>query len=68
MLTDPFVQAEGPVVKDVLDCGILEPYLVKYWGIKLASNAAITVLRVDQVCTPTLNAHCSSTTVASEQE
>lgn len=37
-------------MKDVFECGILEPYLVKYWGIKLATNAAITVLRVDQVC------------------
>ncbi|XP_056910646.1 T-complex protein 1 subunit theta isoform X1 [Takifugu flavidus] len=43
------IEAEGPAVRDVLECGILEPYLVKYWGIKLASNAAITVLRVDQI-------------------
>lgn len=36
-------------MKDMLEAGILDPYLVKYWGIKLATNAAITVLRVDQV-------------------
>lgn len=36
-------------MKDMMEAGILEPYLVKHWGIKLATNAAITVLRVDQV-------------------
>lgn len=40
-------------MKDMLEAGILEPYLVKYWGVKLATNAAITVLRVDQVRTET---------------
>uniref|UniRef100_A0A8C5F369 T-complex protein 1 subunit theta n=1 Tax=Gadus morhua TaxID=8049 RepID=A0A8C5F369_GADMO len=43
------IEGEGPVVKDMLEAGILDPYLVKHWGIKLATNAAITVLRVDQV-------------------
>lgn len=38
----------------MLESGVLEPYLVKHWGIKLATNAAITVLRVDQVCTQIL--------------
>lgn len=33
----------------MLEAGIFDPYLVKHWGIKLATNAAITVLRVDQV-------------------
>ncbi|XP_039270687.2 T-complex protein 1 subunit theta-like [Styela clava] len=28
---------------------IWDSYLVKYWGIRLATNAAITVLRVDQI-------------------
>lgn len=49
-------QAEGPAVTDALERGILEPYLVKHWGIKLATNAAITVLRVDQVGTQ-FNSH-----------
>ncbi|CAG5873731.1 unnamed protein product [Menidia menidia] len=40
---------DGPAVKDMLEAGIVEPYLVKHWGIKLATNAAITVLRVDQI-------------------
>uniref|UniRef100_A0A4W6DAG4 T-complex protein 1 subunit theta n=1 Tax=Lates calcarifer TaxID=8187 RepID=A0A4W6DAG4_LATCA len=43
------IEADSPAVKDMLEAGILEPYLVKYWGIKLATNAAITVLRVDQI-------------------
>lgn len=45
------LQSDGPAVKDMLEAGILDPYLVKYWGIKLATNSAITVLRVDQVGT-----------------
>uniref|UniRef100_A0A671WRV4 T-complex protein 1 subunit theta n=1 Tax=Sparus aurata TaxID=8175 RepID=A0A671WRV4_SPAAU len=43
------IEADAPAVKDMLEAGILEPYLVKHWGIKLATNAAITVLRVDQI-------------------
>jgi len=43
------IEGDGPVVKDMLEAGILDPYLVKHWGIKLATNAAITVLRVDQI-------------------
>uniref|UniRef100_A0A669DA62 T-complex protein 1 subunit theta n=1 Tax=Oreochromis niloticus TaxID=8128 RepID=A0A669DA62_ORENI len=43
------IESDGPAVKDMLEASILDPYLVKYWGIKLATNAAITVLRVDQI-------------------
>lgn len=43
------VKGEGPAVKDMMEAGIFDPYLVKNWAIKLATNAAITVLRVDQV-------------------
>uniref|UniRef100_A0A8C1GT83 T-complex protein 1 subunit theta n=1 Tax=Cyprinus carpio TaxID=7962 RepID=A0A8C1GT83_CYPCA len=43
------IEGEGPAVRDVMEAGILDPYLVKHWGIKLATNAAITVLRVDQI-------------------
>uniref|UniRef100_A0A9L0JBG5 T-complex protein 1 subunit theta n=1 Tax=Equus asinus TaxID=9793 RepID=A0A9L0JBG5_EQUAS len=43
------IEAEVPAVKDMLEAGILDTYLGKYWAIKLATNAAITVLRVDQV-------------------
>ncbi|CAK6953880.1 T-complex protein 1 subunit theta isoform X2 [Scomber scombrus] len=43
------IEGEGPAVKDMLEAGIMDPYMVKHWGIKLATNAAITVLRVDQI-------------------
>uniref|UniRef100_A0A8C0RLK5 T-complex protein 1 subunit theta n=1 Tax=Canis lupus familiaris TaxID=9615 RepID=A0A8C0RLK5_CANLF len=43
------IEAEVPAVKDMLEAGILDTYLGKYWAIKLATNAAITVLRVDQI-------------------
>uniref|UniRef100_A0A673HRK9 T-complex protein 1 subunit theta n=1 Tax=Sinocyclocheilus rhinocerous TaxID=307959 RepID=A0A673HRK9_9TELE len=43
------IEGEGPAVIDMMEAGILDPYLVKHWGIKLATNAAITVLRVDQI-------------------
>uniref|UniRef100_A0A3Q2CGM2 T-complex protein 1 subunit theta n=1 Tax=Cyprinodon variegatus TaxID=28743 RepID=A0A3Q2CGM2_CYPVA len=43
------IEGEGPAVKDMLEVGILDPYLVKHWAIRLATNAAITVLRVDQI-------------------
>ncbi len=43
------IEAEGAEVKDMLEAGVLDAYLTKYWGIKLATNAAVTVLRVDQI-------------------
>lgn len=43
------IEGEGVAVKDVVEAGILDAYLVKYWGIKFATNAATTVLRVDQI-------------------
>lgn len=36
---------------DVVEAGIMDAYLTKSTAIKLATNAAITVLRVDQVQT-----------------
>lgn len=45
----PIWKAEAAAVKDMLEAGILDTYLGKSWGIKLATNAAVTVLRVDQV-------------------
>lgn len=33
----------------MLEAGVLDTYLGKYWAVKLATNAAVTVLRVDQV-------------------
>ncbi|MFT7818496.1 T-complex protein 1 subunit theta isoform X1 [Arapaima gigas] len=43
------IEGEGTAVKDMLEAGILDPYLVKHWGIKMSTNAAVTVLRVDQI-------------------
>ncbi|XP_060626445.1 T-complex protein 1 subunit theta isoform X2 [Anolis sagrei] len=43
------IEAEAAAVKDMLEAGILDTYLGKYWAIKLATNAAVTVLRVDQI-------------------
>ena len=42
-------EGEGAAVKDVVAAGIVDLYLSKWWGIKLATGAAVTVLRVDQV-------------------
>lgn len=36
-------------MKDVAAAGIWDLYLAKHWGLKLATNVAATVLRVDQV-------------------
>ena len=44
------IEGEGAAVKDVVAAGVLDLYLTKWWGIKLATGAATTVLRVDQVC------------------
>ncbi|XP_018410881.1 PREDICTED: T-complex protein 1 subunit theta isoform X3 [Nanorana parkeri] len=43
------IEAESAAVKDMLESNILDTYLGKLWGIKLATNAAVTVLRVDQI-------------------
>ncbi|CDW55801.1 Cpn60 TCP1 domain containing protein [Trichuris trichiura] len=40
---------EGTTVADMVPLGIYDPYLTKYWMIKLATNLAVTLLSVDQV-------------------
>ena len=42
-------EGDGAAVKDTVAAGIVDLYLTKWWGIKLATSAAVTVLRVDQV-------------------
>ena len=36
-------------MKDAVKAGILDLHLVKHWAIKFATDAAVAVLRVDQV-------------------
>ena len=36
-------------MKDAVKAGILDLYLVNHWAINFATDAAVTVLRVDQV-------------------
>ncbi|XP_002732584.2 T-complex protein 1 subunit theta-like [Saccoglossus kowalevskii] len=43
------IEGEGSAVKDIVQDGVLDPYLTKYWSLKLAGTAAVTVLRVDQI-------------------
>ena len=43
------IESEVADVCDVLEASILDLYITKYWGIKLAAAAACTVLRIDQV-------------------
>lgn len=42
-------QAEEPAVTDVAAAGILDNFKTKYWGLRFATNAAATILRVDQI-------------------
>merc|ERR1712168_620617 len=43
------IEGEGITTCDTVERGILDSFLVKYWGLKFASNSACTVLRVDQI-------------------
>jgi len=48
--TSAGLDIEDGTVKDVAaECGCYDLFEVKYWAIKLAADAAITVLRVDQI-------------------
>jgi T-complex protein 1 subunit theta len=42
-------QGEGAAIKDVVEAGILDLYVTKFWGMKYATNAASTILKVDQI-------------------
>lgn len=43
------IEGEGATTFDAAEAGILDSFLVKQWAIKFASNAAMTVLKVDQI-------------------
>lgn len=43
------IEGDGCATLDSLEKSILDPYLVKYWALKFATDAACTVLRVDQI-------------------
>jgi len=43
------IEGEGCATTDALEAGILDAMLSKYWATKFATNAACTVLRVDQI-------------------
>jgi T-complex protein 1 subunit theta len=47
--TNQGVSVEDGLTKDTLAAGIVDPLLAKQWAIKLATEAAITVLQVDQI-------------------
>merc|ERR1711976_247093 len=36
-------------VKDAKEAGMMEPYIVKHWGLRFATSTACTILRVDQI-------------------
>lgn len=42
-------QGEGAAIRDVAEAGILDLYLTKFWGLKYATNAVSTILKVDQI-------------------
>ncbi|XP_064408931.1 T-complex protein 1 subunit theta-like [Latimeria chalumnae] len=43
------IQNEDTDAIDAVEEKILDPLLLKHWGLKLATNAAVTVLSVDQI-------------------
>jgi len=43
------IEGEGTATCDALEAGILDGFLAKHWALKFASDAACTVLRVDQI-------------------
>lgn len=43
------IEGEGAAICDVLEKNIWDLYLNKYWAIKYATNAACTILKVDQI-------------------
>ncbi|CCW70108.1 unnamed protein product [Phytomonas sp. Hart1] len=43
------VNVEDGSTHDALESGVVEPYLTKFWAIRLATDTAVTVLSVNQI-------------------
>lgn len=43
------IDGDGADIKDVVEAGVLDLYLTKFWGLKYAVNATSTILKVDQI-------------------
>jgi len=43
------IESDRAAVKNAVDAGIVDLYAAKFWGLTFAANAAVTVLRVDQI-------------------
>lgn len=43
------IDSENNGVCDAKEKGIIDSYLLKFWGIKYAVGAATTILKVDQI-------------------
>jgi len=43
------IDVEEGDIKNAVDLGVLDLLVTKYWAIKLATDAALTILRVDQI-------------------
>ncbi|XP_064404674.1 T-complex protein 1 subunit theta-like [Halichondria panicea] len=43
------IEGDGAAVKDMAAAGVWDLYVAKWWGLKLSTTAANTVLRVDQI-------------------
>ena len=43
------IEATGVGIRDATELGLLDLYIGKYWGLKFATQAACTILTVDQI-------------------
>ena len=43
------ILSDSAAICDATERGVLDLFITKYWGIKFATSAACTVLRVDQI-------------------